>query len=117
MHFYICVIVSYHFFTVGEKLEKLDDKCEMKDNKLDQRASSGIDSATNKDLVPGKFGKVQVIIGRIYEKLDGKDLKLVVNTFIKKLENESLSLDEMLKDMRKFYLMKMDIHEKFDHGR
>jgi hypothetical protein len=63
------------------------------------------------------FGKVQVIIGRILEKLDDKDLKLQVDTIIKKLEKESLSLDETLKEMRKFYLMEMDIHEKIDHGR
>jgi hypothetical protein len=49
---------TFFFVTVEEKvlerLEKLDDKCEMINNKLDQRASSGIDSATNNYLVPGK---------------------------------------------------------------
>jgi hypothetical protein len=37
-----------------EKFEKLDDKCELINNKLDQRGSSGIDSARNNVLVPGK---------------------------------------------------------------
>jgi hypothetical protein len=63
-----------------------------------------------------KIEMIQVIIGRILEKLDDKDLKLEVDNIIKNLESEPLSLDETLKEMRKFYLMEMEVREKLDHG-
>ncbi|XP_060561896.1 uncharacterized protein LOC132721592 [Ruditapes philippinarum] len=62
-----------------------------------------------------KFKVVQVFVGRILEKLDDNDLKLEVDTIIKELESGSLSLNDTLDEMRKFYLMEMDIHEKLDH--
>ncbi|XP_060559973.1 uncharacterized protein LOC132720014 [Ruditapes philippinarum] len=62
-----------------------------------------------------KIEMIQVIIGRILEKLDDKDLKLEVDNIIKNLESEPLSLGETLKEMRKFYLMEMEVREKLDH--
>ncbi|XP_060562365.1 uncharacterized protein LOC132721990 [Ruditapes philippinarum] len=58
---------------------------------------------------------IQVIIGRILEKLDANDLKLELDTIINNLKSGPLSIDESLKEMRKFYLMELDIREQLEH--